>query len=232
MNVELLERAVVALGPLLSEVTFVGGATVGQWLSDEAAPGARPTNDVDVVVELASKSQLDAFGGRLRERQFREDFESGVICRWLHGDRLDPLVVDVMPTESAILGFANVWQARGIPFAQRLELPSGAAIRAIPPPYLVATKLEAFRGRGKGDFGASHDLEDVISLVDGRPELVDECRAAASELREYVATEVRALLAEERFVDTLGWHLRPDSASQGRLSLVVLPRLKRLSELA
>ena len=32
-------------------------------------------------------------------------------------------------------------------------------------PYLLATKLEAFRGRGQGDLFASKDLEDVVVVV-------------------------------------------------------------------
>jgi hypothetical protein len=36
----------------------------------------------------------------------------------------------------------------------------------------VATKFEAFHGRGNNDHLASHDLEDIITVVDGRPELM------------------------------------------------------------
>jgi len=32
----------------------------------------------------------------------------------------------------------------------------------------LATKLEAFRGRGKGDHLLSRDLEDVVTLIDGK----------------------------------------------------------------
>lgn len=41
-------------------------------------------------------------------------------------------------------------------------------------PYFCATKLEAFGGRGKNDYLASHDLEDLITVVDGRPELLED----------------------------------------------------------
>jgi hypothetical protein len=51
-NIEMLERAAVALGDLIDdEVVFVGGATVGLWATDEATAEFRPTNDVDVIVE-------------------------------------------------------------------------------------------------------------------------------------------------------------------------------------
>jgi predicted nucleotidyltransferase len=45
-------------------------------------------------------------------------------------------------------------------------------IRLITAPFFLATKLEAFQGRGQRDFFASQDLEDVITVVDGRASLV------------------------------------------------------------
>lgn len=232
MSIELLERGAVALGPLLDEVVFVGGATVALWLTGEAAIHARPTNDVDVVVELSSRPELHRFEARLRDHGFRDAHQSGVICRWLHGPAADPLVVDVMPTDASLLGFANRWQAEGVVHAVTHELPSGREIAAIPPPYLVATKLEAFRGRGGGDFAASHDLEDIVTLLDGYERLVDEVRDGSGAMREYVSLECRSLLADTGFVDKLPWHLRPDPASQARLDLIVLPRLEALAALA
>jgi hypothetical protein len=63
-----------------------------------------------------------------------------------------------MPADPTILGFANRWQGASIPHAIECTLPSGAKIRAAPPPYLLATKLEAFNGRGRQDFLASPRL--------------------------------------------------------------------------
>ena len=45
-------------------------------------------------------------------------------------------------------------------------------IRVVTAPYFIATKIEAFRGRGRGDFLASHDLEDLIFVIDGRSSIV------------------------------------------------------------
>jgi hypothetical protein len=45
-------------------------------------------------------------------------------------------------------------------------------------PYLLATKLEAFRGRGDGDFAGSTDIEDIILIIDGRPSVLEEVRHA------------------------------------------------------
>ena len=79
-----------------------------------------------------------------------------------------------------------------------------------------------------GDFSASHDLEDVIAVVDGRIELVAEAAMAEHEVRNYIATEFKALLADPDFVDALSGFLLPDHGSQARRSALVA-RLHDLS---
>jgi hypothetical protein len=42
------------LKPLLPEIVFVGGCTTGVLITDPAAAPVRATDDVDVIVEIAS----------------------------------------------------------------------------------------------------------------------------------------------------------------------------------
>lgn len=93
MSIDLLERAAVALGDLTDEVVFVGGATVTLWITDPAAPPPRPTKDVDVIVEVATRAGYYAFEDRLRAIGFRND--EHVICRWHHP--VPQLMLDAMP---------------------------------------------------------------------------------------------------------------------------------------
>ncbi len=225
MNIELLELAATGLGELLEDVVFVGGATVTLWITDPGAPPIRPTKDVDVVVEATTRTAFQEFEARLRSRLFIEDQDDGVICRWRHPGGL---ILDAMPSDPSILGFANPWQGAAIPHAIKRELPSGAVIRAMSPPYLLATKLEAFKGRGNGDFLGSRDFADIIALVDGREELVDEVAQAPPNLRAYLSAELADLLANPRFADGLFGALRPDASSQARSDAIILPRLRTL----
>ncbi len=140
MSIALLERAARALGELVGDVVFVGGATIGLWLTDPAAPAPRPTKDVDVIVEVASRGRFAQFEKRLREHGFSEDRESGLICRWLQGG---DVILDAMPTDASILGFANRWQAAAVPHARTRALPSGAQIAAVSAPFLLGTKPDA-----------------------------------------------------------------------------------------
>lgn len=226
MSIELLELAADKLGPLLDEVVFVGGATVALWITDPGAPPVRPTKDVDVVVEVATRGAFHDFEARLRERHFAEDRADGVICRWRHPSGL---VLDAMPSEPGILGFDNRWQSAAIPHAIPRELPSSATIRAVSPPYLLATKLEAFKSRGNRDFLGSRDFGDIIAIVDGREELVAEVSQAPSDVRGYIASDLGDLLEAPRFADGLFGALRPDTASQARANAIVTPRLRALT---
>jgi hypothetical protein len=222
MTIELLERAAAALGEVRDEVVFVGGATIVLWITDPGAPPPRPTIDVDVIVEVTTRRGLIAFDKALRARGFREDIDSGIIGRWRHGT---DLVLDAIPADASLLGFENRWQHAALPHAIRRTLPSGLEIRAVSPPFLIATKLEAYAGRGRGDLLGSRDLADILSLFDGREELVDEIAAAPSAVRRYVAAELEHIAAAPRFLDALQGSLPGDAASQARLDTILLPRL-------
>src|SRR6266849_807599 len=90
-----------------------------------------------------------------------------------------------MPLDAKILGFSNTWYEPAMIHSEERELEKALKIRLVAPVYFCASKLEAFAGRGKNDFHASRDLEDLIAVVDGRAELVGEIQAAASDVRSF-----------------------------------------------
>ncbi len=230
----MLERAAQELTPFLDEVAFVGGATIALWITDQGAPEPRVTKDVDLVVEVASRLAWYDFEERVRAHGLRHDTSSSVICRWRAGSPGDELLVDFMPGDAAILGFENRWQRPALDHVKTLSLPSGQQIRAISPPYLIATKLEAWGGRGGGDHLRSHDLEDIIALIDGRAEIVDEVGDASRDLRSFISHEIATLLDQPRFLDAVDGSVagfgRGGSRSGGedRVDDILLPRLSQL----
>lgn len=211
------------LGDLAAEVVFVGGATTALLLSDPAAPDVRPTIDVDVIVEISSRVMYHVFGERLRGKGFCEASEQGVICRWKKGS----LILDVMPTDPKILGFSNRWYVPAAHHARQMDV-QGATVWVITPPYFIATKMEAFFGRGKGDFLSSSDIEDVIAVLDGCKEIVDHVRNAEPELRGYLAEQAALLLGRDAEEYIISGNLPPDAASQKR-SAIVRERLGRIA---
>jgi predicted nucleotidyltransferase len=197
--IDLLELACRALGPLREEVVLLGGASIPLWITDPAARPARLSRDVDVIIEVATYGAYQRFAERLREKNFVEDPNSPVICRFVYRDEATELVLDVMPTDESVLGFGGGWARRAFSAAEWITLPSGCKIRAATPPYLLATKIEAFRGRGKGDFLGSRDFEDVVVLVDGRNELLQELERTESELRRFVAEAIGQMRRDPMF---------------------------------
>ncbi len=212
-NLAMVERIADALGSLREQVVFLGGSAAGLLLTDPAAPSIRPTKDVDVIVEVTARGAYHHLEDALVARGFRHDTREGApICRWRLGDFL----LDVMPTAPEILGFSNRWYPEALRSAQICELPSGVRIRLVAPPAFLATKLEAFFGRGCGDYLGSHDLEDLVAVIDGRPEIVDEVKVAEPALQTYLSEQLGPLLADEAFRTALQGHLPGDPGSQAR----------------
>jgi predicted nucleotidyltransferase len=224
-NLEILELAVEQLGELADQMVFLGGCATGLLMTDAAAPPIRVTRDVDAIVQVASLAEYHQLADKLRERGFREDTsDDAPLCRWT----TNMVILDVMPTDSSILGFANRWYDSAIEHAEWIQLPSGRSIRMVSSAYFLITKLEAFDGRGQGDYLMSHDIEDIVAVLDGRPELVDEVKGASPELANELAGRFKGLLQEGRFVDSVSGHMPGDSASQDRVSLI----LSKIEEIA
>lgn len=200
---QMLQTVADALGPeLLRQVAFVGGCTTALLLTDAFAREAvRFTEDVDVIVHVLGYGKWQRLLTELRERGFRESPEDEVICRMRLPNALTgrELIVDFMPDDEDILNFTNRWYRDALQCAADHALPSGTLIRVVTPGYFLATKLEAYRGRGRNDPLASRDIEDILAVVDGRASLQTELAQSAPDLRNYIAQAITALLAHRDF---------------------------------
>lgn len=198
----MLQRVAVALGPeLAAQMAFVGGCTTALMLTDAISrESVRFTDDVDLIVHVLGGASWYALQARLQQRGFLVSAEDEVICRMrLATGGVSPLIVDFMPDDERILGFSNRWYADALRTAQNYTLPDGTVIRLVTPVYFVATKLEAYRGRGNDDPMASRDIEDLLTVIDGRESLRAELGAADPALQQVVAAQLRELLAHPDF---------------------------------
>jgi hypothetical protein len=217
-NLEQLYETARLLRPILPDLVFVGGSVTSILVTDEGAGAPRVTLDVDAIAEISSYAEYAEFGQRLRALGFSEDASEGApLCRWVNSGR----ILDVMPLDENILGFSNRWYRASMEAAITHQIHRDLEIRVVSAPYFLATKLEAFKGRGKGDFLASHDLEDLIFVIDGRRTITEEVKAEVPFLREYLRTEIRGLLMTPEFMDALPGYLLPDATSQTRIGTVV-----------
>lgn len=73
----------------------------------------------------------------------------------------------------------------------------------------LATKLEAFKDRGKNDFYGSHDFEDIIYLIDNRTTIVEEILTADEEIRQYIKEELTLIKNHKQADEILAMHIHP-----------------------
>lgn len=204
-----LKAVAKALGSLGEPFVFVGGAVVSLYAPRGTTLEQRPTDDVDVVVELASYGSYTQLDERLRQAGFQNDVMSKVIYRY----RVQGISVDVMPTEPEILGFSNQWYPEGFRYAEDHALDTALTIRLFTPVYFVASKLEAFKGRGEGDFWGSSDFEDLVYVFDNAPDLDQRLKEGSLAVQAYLHEEFTQLLNNPDVEDGILGHVEQRYAS-------------------
>lgn len=225
-NRDILEMVAQDLAPMIPDVVFVGGQITELLISDRAVVRIRPTTDVDIVVAASTRSEFQRIETRLRSLGFTNDVRAGApIYRWISPSGCQ---LDVMASDERVLGFSNEWYERAIRATATSTLANGLVITHLSAPAFVATKLAAFQSRGKGDMYGSHDLEDIISLVAGRPSLAQEVAGASPEIREWIATCFSHLLEDDDFLFVIQGAL-PDTALLPELQDDVVARFRVLS---
>lgn len=218
-NLENLLSVVSDLGDLVDEMVFLGGCATGLLITDPAAPSIRMTIDVDVIVQVVSQVEYYQLSAKLRERGFSEDTQSDApICRWKSDQGV---LLDVMPIDPKILGFGNQWYEPAMKNADVFILESSKTIKLVSAPYFLITKLEAFAGRGNGDYLMSHDIEDIVAVFDGRPELLEELMQAEESLLQALSERFKEHLSNDRFREAVYGHMPGDEVSMQRVMKVL-----------
>lgn len=224
-NVQQLQLVAQALGHLRETLVFVGGCATGILITDNARPPVRATQDVDLIAEITTKAKLYELASELRKLGFQEDPAADVVCR----RRLGALKIDVMPSSEGVMNFTNRWYADAIRESISVALPDGTSIRLITAPYFIATKLEAFHDRGKGDY-LSHDIEDILNVIDGRPEITREISEQRGAVVTYLEAEFDELISDNIFIETLPSHFPPGAFDQQRVP-ILFGRLREIAGL-
>ena len=225
-NRDRLLRTARRMAPMLADVVFVGGQMVELLITEPAAVRIRPTDDVDVVAHVTTRTAYHDLQMRLVALGFAPDHRlNAPICRMRTSD---DLVLDVMPVDERVLGFSNRWYPLALDTATVVALAPDLTIRAISAPAFLATKWEAFRDRGAGDPFHSHDLEDIINVMAGRRHVIEEVAASAEDARLFIASETRAFLANQWANDIVAGSL-PDARRFPGFADDVVARLRALA---
>ncbi|HET6990101.1 MAG TPA: nucleotidyl transferase AbiEii/AbiGii toxin family protein [Bacteroidia bacterium] len=190
-----------ALDTLNEKVVFVGGATISLY-PDRQVFEVRPTDDVDVIIEILNYNDRAELEEKLRAIGFSHDIESGVICRY----RIQGIIVDIMPTNDPSIGFSNKWYPEGFDKAVNYVIDEGCIVKILSAPYFIATKFEAFKGRGKNDGRTSQDFEDIVYVLENRESIWDEMNNANEGVKNYLRTEFLNLLKNQNHFEWIDGH--------------------------
>ncbi|MEI6596447.1 MAG: hypothetical protein WCO28_12855 [Bacteroidota bacterium] len=224
-NITMLQTVANGLGDLKDEMVFVGGSVAELYVSNPAASDIRPTLDVDCVVELSSKIAHAKLEEQLRAKKFTHDTTQGApICRFIYKD----ILVDVMPTDSNVLGFTNIWYEEGVDNKISKTLPDGTEVFVFRPEYYVASKFEAHKGRGGNDLRQSHDFEDIIYIFDNCLDILDNISNANDTVKVYLKEECQNLLEYEGLTEGIESALPYGSGEES--TDIILELIQRIAE--
>jgi len=223
INIVRLKAVANILSDFREQVVFVGGATISLYASKPELTSIRSTDDVDVVIELVSTGEFYLLQQQLLSLGFKHDINAPIISRFLY----QGLKVDFMPTDPSILGFTNRWYKEGIQQKIKVDLGEQAKVYIFSAPYFLASKMEAFLSRGKSDLFASHDLEDVIYVLDHRPTVLEEIMMAPQPVKDYLREQFNKLVTNSLFEEALLGHVEQQNAlERSRRIMIVLKRLR------
>ncbi len=206
-NIVRIKAVANLLQQLNEDFVFVGGATVSLY-GNEDRTESRPTDDVDVVIELATYSGYAALDEKLRKVGFQNDPESGVICRY----KIQGMIVDIMPTEASVIGFSNQWYPEGFKNAISINM-GDCIIKIFSLPYFLSSKIEAFKGRGRGNYILSSDFEDIVYVLENNNEVVSLIKQASPRVIEFLKQSILEFQKDPDFEEAVKAHLEPNTAN-------------------
>ena len=203
INIGVVADVAKALKELKSQMIFVGGAVISLYTDDVAADEIRPTGDIDMTVKVMTYSNWVSFNERLAELNIHPDPFGHSICSY----KYENIPIDIMPSEDSPIGPTNKWYKLGfdnLQIAKALD----EEIQILPAPCFLATKFEAFKNRGT-DYRTSHDIEDIIYVIDNRINIVSEIKNSPDEIIQFLKSELNKIIESGLFEEVLASHIHP-----------------------
>ena len=220
-NIVRIKAVANALTGLKEKVVFVGGATISLY-PDRPVFEVRPTDDVDIIIEILNYVDRTKLEEKLRSIGFSHDIESGVICRY----KIQGIIVDIMPTNDPSVGFTNIWYPAGFDKAVNYEIDERNIIKILSAPYFIATKLEAHKGRGKNDGRTSQDFEDIIYVLENREAIWEEMNNSGESVKGYLRSEFLSLLNNPNLFEWIDSHVERGSPPA---TYLIIDQLKKFT---
>ena len=218
-NVVRIKVLAEAFSKLKNKVVFVGGAVVELYCDDIARGEVRPTDDVDVVVELVNLGSYAMLEEDLRVIGFNPDMFSSVMCRYKYHD----IVIDIMPTDEHILGFTNIWYKDGLQNSISYDLEDNLKIQIFRLPYFLGSKFEALKSERHGkDYRYNSDFEDIIYIFDNRKNIKNELMESENEVKIYLQKSISELLKRPYIEEEISSNLEYSSSNQRKNRILTI----------
>ncbi len=203
INLAVVAEVAEALRDIKQDMVFVGGAVISLYTDDPAADEVRPTEDIDLVLHIVNLSHWEQLQGKLAKLGFHPDPFGESICSYKYRG----ISVDIMPAEDGPFGPSNRWYKIGwenlwSAFAKKQE------IKILSVASFLASKFEAFNNRGK-DYRTSHDIEDVIYVLDNRLSIVSDIRKDDSKVRMFIQHKLQEIISKGMLKEVLIAHIHP-----------------------
>ncbi len=216
-SIEMLEIVSRGLDDLLDNFVFVGGAVASLYYDNPASQTIRPTDDVDCIIKIVNWSKYQSYDKKIESLGFRHDTRQGApICRWIFNN----VTVDIMTTDEKFTGFTNRWYEEGISQTITAHLPSKQKISILALPYYIASKIEAFKSRGAGDFRFSQDIEDIILILDSLTDL-NSIKKGPDAVLDYFNQEFKIMVQDDQFLESVRAFIGYSQTSSDRAQRII-----------
>jgi len=129
-----------------------------------------------------------------------------------------------MPTNDPSIGFSNMWYQEGFENSVDHKIDEQCIVKILDVPYFLATKIEAFKGRGKNDGRTSQDFEDIVFVLENRENIWQEINALEGDICTYLKNEFRELLNNKFLDEWIGSHVERTSPPA---TYVILDEIKK-----
>lgn len=203
INISVVAEVAAALKDMKEEMVFVGGAVISLYTDDPAADEIRPTQDIDMTLNIVNLVHWEQIQDKLGSLGFYPDPFGHAICSYKYKD----IPVDIMAMEDGPFGPSNPWYKIGFQNLWTVKA-KDQEIKILSAPCYLATKFEAFNNRGK-DYRTSHDMEDIIYVLDNRINIVEEIKQSNQRIQTFLKEQLQAIVSKGLLSEVLIAHIHP-----------------------
>jgi hypothetical protein len=205
--------------PMLEELVFAGGCSTSLLFSEADFIRPTPPQWLDVIASTQGDLGHMALTIKLKEMGMREDtiFGRG---RW----KMGALTVCFWNVDPVFSPFASRFLPEAFSMPRKYPVAPDMKVKLVNPAFFLALKIEAFQGRGQGNYQTSDDLNDLVALLSARAELAFDLKLTAPHVRTFVQKQLAELKPKSDFLEAIKRILNND---EPRIALA----LARLNEL-